>query len=139
MSFLRRRRASVAAPEPASTRAEIARGWNDLPWGTSIAEFEARFAGASGEAGGWWRTGTGPEEFCGIVMDARYAFNSRGELYLVALYPGTRDRERLAVAVLNELGAPDGTSTRWTIGEVEADVKIAGTVATLTHRRLATE
>ena len=139
MPFLRRRRTSVTAPEPADTRAVIARGWNDLPWGTSIAEFEARFPHASGEAGGWWTTGTGTEEFCGTEMDARYAFNSRGELYLVAFYPGARDRERLAVAVMNELGAPDGMSTRWTIGEVEVDVKVAGTVATLTHRRLATQ
>jgi hypothetical protein len=139
MSFLRRRRASVAAPEPGTTRAEIARGWNDLSWGTSIAEFKTRFSRASGAAGGWWTTGAGSEEFCGIVMDARYAFNSRGELYLVAFYPGVGDRDRLAVAAMNELGPPDGTKTRWTIGEVEADVKVAGTVATLTHRRLATE
>jgi hypothetical protein len=139
MSFLRRRRGSTAAPEPGRTREVIAWGWNDLPWGSSIAEFEARFPRASGESGGWWRTGAGPEEFCGIVMAAQYAFNSRGELYLVAFYPGRGDRERLTPAALEELGPPDGPATRWTIGEVEADVKVAGTVATLTHRRLATE
>lgn len=136
MPFTRRRRAS-AAPGPG--REVAGRGWNDLPWGSSVAEFEARFPRASGESGGWWRTGAGPERFCGISMDTQYAFNSRGELYLVAFYPRTGDRERLTAAVLEELGPPDGASTRWTIGEVEADVKAGGTVATLTHRRLAGE
>ena len=137
--FARRRRASAAAPGQGRAREVIARGWNDLPWGSSVAEFEVRFRRASGESGGWWRTGEGPERFCGIAMDTRYAFNSRGELYLVAFYPRAGDRERLTAAVLRELGPADGASTRWTIGEVEADVKAGGTVATLTHRRLAAE
>lgn len=137
MPFSRRRRAS--APGPVRIRDVVAWGWNDLPWGSSIAEFEARFPRASGESGGWWKTGAGPEEFCGVVTDARYAFNSRGELCLVALYPRIRDRERLVEAVLAEFGPPGGTVTRWRFGEVEADVKASGTVATLTHRRLATE
>lgn len=138
MSWLRRRRAPTV-PVPDEAREVIAWGWNGLPWGSSIAEFEARFPRASGESGGWWTTGAGPEEFCGIVMATRYAFNSRGELYLVAFYPGTRDRERLAAAMLAGLGAPEGTATRWRSGEVQADVKVGGTVATLTHGRLAGE
>lgn len=138
MPFARRRRGS-AAPGPGRTREVVARGWNDLPWGSSVAEFEARFPRASGESGGWWRTGAGAERFCGISMDARYAFNSRGELYLVAFYPQAGDRERLTAAVLEGLGSPDGASTRWTVGEVEVDVKAGGMVATLTHGRLAAE
>jgi hypothetical protein len=128
----------VAPPAPVAREA-VAWGWNELPWGSSIAEFEARFPRGSGESGGWWKTGAGPEEFCGIVMETQYAFNSRGELYLVAFYPARGDRERLAPAVLAALGPPEGTATRWAAGEVQVDVKVAGTVATLTHGRLATE
>ena len=138
MSFLRRRREPATTPQTGPVRDAIAWGWNGLRWGASLGEFTVRFARADGKTGGSWRTGAGPEEFCGVVMDAQYAFNSRGELYLVAFYPGVTDRERLPVAALNELGRPDGANTRWSFGEVEVDVKVAGTVATMTHRRLAT-
>lgn len=139
MPFSRRRRGSAASPGPERVREAVAWGWSDLPWGSSVAEFEARFPRGSGESGGWWRTGAGPEGFCGIAADAQYAFNSRGELYLVALYPRAGDRERLAPAVEEVLGPPEGAGARWRIGEVEVDVKAGGTVATLTHCRLAAE
>ncbi|MGX1032160.1 hypothetical protein RKD37_007669 [Streptomyces ambofaciens] len=121
--------AGPAAPDPRS----LAQGWNGLAWGTDVADFRARFPGAAQENGEWWVTGRGPETFCGVAMDTQYAFNSRGRLCLIAFYPEPGDRERLPVAVLEALGAPDGTSTRWTRGKVVVDVKVAGVVATLTH------
>ncbi|OMI90752.1 hypothetical protein BSZ07_04920 [Streptomyces sp. M1013] len=121
--------AGPAAPDPRS----LAQGWNGLAWGTDVADFRARFPGATQENGEWWVTGRGPETFCGVTMDTQYAFNSRGRLCLIAFYPEPGDRERLPVSVLEALGAPDGTSTRWTRGKVVVDVKVAGVVATMTH------
>ncbi|WP_411100384.1 serine/threonine-protein kinase [Streptomyces sp. x-45] len=121
--------AGPAAPGPRS----LAQGWNGIAWGTDVADFRARFPGAAQENGEWWVTGRGPETFCGVAMDTQYAFNSRGRLCLIAFYPEPGDRGRLPVAVLEALGAPDGTSTRWTRGKVVVDVKVAGVVATLTH------
>ena len=138
MSFLRRRSEPAGPAEAGHVKDAIAWGWNGLRWGASLGEFTVRFSRADGTTGGWWKTGAGPEVFCGVTMDTQYAFNSRGELYLVAFYPGVADRERLPVAALNELGSPDGDDTRWTVDEVEVDVKLAGIAATMTHRRLAT-
>ncbi|MGC0380987.1 serine/threonine-protein kinase [Streptomyces sp. SAI-129] len=121
-----------AGPAAPDTRS-LAQGWNGLAWGTDVADFRARFPGAAQENGEWWVTGRGPETFCGVTMDTQYAFNSRGRLCLIAFYPEPGDRERLPVAVLEALGAPDGTSTRWTRGKVVVDVKVAGVVATMTH------
>ncbi len=121
--------AGPAAPDPRS----LAQGWNGLAWGTDVADFRARFPGATQENGEWWGTGRGPETFRGVTMDTQYAFNSRGRLCLIAFYPEPGDRERLPVSVLEALGAPDGTSTRWTRGKVVVDVKVAGVVATMTH------
>jgi serine/threonine protein kinase len=140
--LFRRRRAESPAPAAsaasslpqASGREAIAEGWNGLPWGTTVAEFRARFPGSSHQNGEWWLTGLDRERFCGIEMHTtQYAFNSRDRLCMVALIPETKDRERLAVAAINELGAPDGASTTWTCGEVEVAVKVAGVAATLTH------
>ncbi|MFL9657230.1 serine/threonine-protein kinase [Streptomyces sp. PB17] len=124
--------AGPAAPERA-----LAQGWNGLPWGAGVADFRARFPGAAQQNGEWWVTGRGPETFCGVTMDAQYAFNARGRLCLIAFYPEPGDREHLPVSVLETLGAPDGTSTRWTRGKVVVDVKVAGVVATLTHTGFA--
>ena len=70
-------------------------------------------------------------------MRTQYGFNRCDEFHMVAFIPRMEDREMLPVAVLNELGAPDGLTTHWTIGAVDVDVKTAGVVATLTHRVLA--
>ncbi|GAA4978959.1 serine/threonine-protein kinase [Streptomyces hyderabadensis] len=124
--------AGQAAPERS-----LAQGWNGLAWGAGVADFRARFPGAAQENGEWWVTGRGPETFCGVTMDTQYAFNARGRLCLIAFYPEPGDRERLPVSVLETLGAPDGTSTRWTRGKVVVDVKVAGVVATMTHTGFA--
>lgn len=117
------------------TKAALAHGWNDLPWGASLADFRAKFPDAHPNHT-WWVTGQGPESFCGIVMDTQYAFNSRDELYVIAFYPKPEDRPRLAPAALNHLGAPDGMDTTWTAGDVQVEVKTAGIVATITHTKL---
>ncbi|MFD7564604.1 serine/threonine-protein kinase [Streptomyces tendae] len=131
-----RRRDGRDAPDhagPTAPERSLAQGWNGLAWGAAVADFRARFPGAAQENGEWWVTGRGPETFCGVTMDAQYAFNARGRLCLIAFYPEPGDRERLPVSVLETLGAPDGTSTRWTRGKVVVDVKVAGVVATMTH------
>ncbi|WP_263165634.1 serine/threonine-protein kinase [Streptomyces sp. SCSIO ZS0520] len=139
----RRTEATGSRPErprdrrPATTRELLARGWNGLPWGATLEDFEALFPRGGQQNGDWWVTGEGPESFCGVEMDVQYGFNGREELYLVAFYPEPAHRDRLAVAVLEELGAPDGTSTKWTVGQVEVEVKIAGVLASLTHRQYA--
>lgn len=125
--------AGPAAPDPRS----LAQGWNGLAWGADVADFRARFPGAAQENGEWWVTGQGPETFCGVTMNTQYAFNKRGRLCLIAFYPDPGDRERLPVSVLETLGAPDGTSTRWTRGKVVVDVKVAGVAATMTHTGFA--
>ncbi|MGW7357188.1 serine/threonine-protein kinase [Streptomyces sp. NPDC054802] len=131
---LRRARADrTATPPPVSDPRAVEHGWNGLRWGAGVDEFTARFPGARQQNGDWWVTGRGPETFCGIVMATQYAFNDRGELSLVAFYPETEDRDRLVGAVLETLGAPDGTTTRWTRGQVVVDVKVAGVAASLTH------
>ncbi|MER5768304.1 serine/threonine-protein kinase [Streptomyces sp. NPDC001985] len=113
-------------------------GWSGVAWGATVAEFRERFPGTARRNGDWWVTGLDPEPFCGIAMSTQYAFNGRGRLYLVAFYPSVEDRERLAGAVLAELGAPDDETTRWTRGEVVVEVKVAGVVASITHRGFAT-
>ncbi|MET8664143.1 hypothetical protein ABZV87_07375 [Streptomyces tendae] len=135
-----RRRDGRDAPDhagPTAPERSLAQGWNGLAWGAGVADFRARFPGAAQENGEWWVTGRGPETFCGVTMDAQYAFNARGRLCLIAFYPEPGDRERLPVSVLETLGAPDGTSTRWTRGKVVVDVKVAGVVATMTHTGFA--
>jgi hypothetical protein len=131
---LRRGKAGrAAARPPVSDPLAVEHGWNGLRWGASVDEFTARFPAATRQNGEWWVTGRGPETFCGIVMAAQYAFNDHGELSLVVFYPEPEDRDRLAVAVLETLGAPDGTTTRWTRGPVVVDVKVAGVAASMTH------
>ncbi|WP_062218156.1 serine/threonine-protein kinase [Streptomyces sp. NBRC 109706] len=115
----------------------IATGWNGLEWGATTADFLALFPDGRQENGDWWVTGEGPERFCGVTMDAQYAFGPGGGLGLVAFYPEVEDRDRLPVAVLETLGAPDGHTTRWTRGKVVVEVKVAGVAATVTHRRHA--
>jgi serine/threonine protein kinase len=138
----RRRKRPPLDPPPARRRPtslaeSIGQGWNGLRWGATTAEFQARFPGAGQQNGEWWVTGQGPESFCGIEMPVQYGFTNGGRLYLIAFYPEGEDREKLPVAVLNELGAPDGTSTHWTIGDVEVEVKLAGVIATITNTRLS--
>ncbi|MER6366231.1 serine/threonine-protein kinase [Kitasatospora sp. NPDC001527] len=132
------RRGEPAGPPPAAANpTAVEDGWNGLPWGAGIAQFRARFPNAYQEEG-WWLTGTGPETFCGIEMHAQYSFNDRGELGFVAFIPEAEDRGKLPVAVMNTLGAPDGTTTAWTRGDVVVEVKVAGVVATLAHRVFST-
>jgi Protein kinase domain len=130
-------RMNGGAPDAPPPAAAVERGWNGLPWGATVADFTARFPNGSQHNGDWWVTGLGPETFCGIVMATQYAFNAQGRLYLVAFYPEVTDRQRLAPAAVNEFGAPDGMGTTWTLGKVRVEVKVAGVVATLTHRGLA--
>lgn len=144
MGFLRRRRREPQDEPPrkppgSALAAAISEGWNGLPWGATIPQFWTRFPDAAQRDGGWWVTGQGPESFCGLVMDAQYAFNADDQLYMVCFYPEVADRERLSPAVLNALGAPDGTATLWTVGDVVVEVKVAGVIAAMTHRRFATK
>ncbi|MET8571461.1 serine/threonine-protein kinase [Streptomyces sp. NPDC004783] len=129
-----RRRDRAEAPPTVTNPATVEHGWNGLPWGATVQQFRARFPGAAQQNGEWWVTGRGPESFCGIVMDTQYGFNDRGRLYLVVFYPEPEDRERLPVAALTTLGAPDGKTTKWTRGDVVVDVKVAGVAASITHR-----
>ncbi|MEU2433678.1 hypothetical protein ABZ611_30010 [Streptomyces sp. NPDC007861] len=128
-----RRREPDDAPPTVVDPGAIEIGWNGLEWGATVAEFRARFSGATQQNGEWWLTGLGPETFCGIVMATQYAFNGRGALCLVVFYPEPEDREQLPVAVLGTLGAPDGHATKWTRGDVVVDVKVAGVAASITH------
>jgi serine/threonine protein kinase len=128
-----RRRKTVGAPPTVANPSAIEEGWNGLAWGATVSEFRARFPSAAQENGEWWVTGLGPESFCGIVMPTQYAFNDHGELCLVVFYPAPEDRERLPVAALQTLGAPDGQTTKWTRRDVVVDVKVAGIAASITH------
>jgi hypothetical protein len=136
--FRRRREPPGRPPRRGAAAAELEQGWNGLSWGATIPQFWTRFPNGGQSDGGWWVTGEGPESFCGVVMDAQYAFNTSDQLYMVCFYPKVADRERLSPAVLNTLGAPDGTATLWTIGDVVVEVKVAGVLAAMTHRRFAT-
>ncbi|MEU5398027.1 serine/threonine-protein kinase [Streptomyces sp. NPDC005963] len=127
------RRRTVNATPTAPKSSAIERGWNGLAWGSTVSHFQERFPRAAQENGEWWVTGQGPESFCGIVMPTQYAFDDRGRLYLVVFYPEVEDRERLPGAVLETLGAPDGSTTRWTRGEVVVDVKVASVAASITY------
>ncbi|MCM2393661.1 serine/threonine-protein kinase [Streptomyces albipurpureus] len=127
------RRGTVAVPPTVSNPSAIESGWNGLTWGATVSQFQARFPAAQQENGEWWVTGQGPESFCGIAMPTQYAFNDHGQLYLVVFYPEARDRERVSVAFLHTLGAPDGTTTRWTRGDVVVDVKVASVAVSITH------
>lgn len=142
MPLFRRKRARTVPPCPDGPRRDagvlrgsaLAEEWNGLPWGASLTRFRERFPRARLTESGWWRTGEEPEPFCGVPMSiTQYAFNSRHELETVAFIPEPEDRPALSVAAVNELGAPDGTTLRWTFGDVVAEVKLAGVVATLTH------
>lgn len=137
MPFLRRKGRSASTSPASETRALIRDGWNGVRWGASLDEFKCRFRDAASEDSGWWATGEGPEAFCGIVMRAQYAFNDHDRLYMVSFIPEVKDRARVSVAALDELGAPDGTAVSWTIGEVEVEVKVAGVVVTMMHSGLA--
>ncbi|MEU5883897.1 hypothetical protein [Spirillospora sp. NPDC047279] len=108
-------------------------GWNGVSWGTSSDEFTKRFPQASQQNGDWWVTGLGPETFCGVTMDAQYAFNDNDEFAMVVFYPEIGDRARLPGAVSGELGAPGSTATVWRVGKVEVSVKPGGGTATLRH------
>ncbi|WP_228083684.1 serine/threonine-protein kinase [Streptomyces profundus] len=132
-SLFRSDRRTPAAPEGEGS--SLATGWNGLPWGATADEFLARFPDGRQKSADWWVTGEGPERFCGVSMPTQYAFGPRGGLGLVVFYPEVEDRERLPVAVLETLGAPDGHTTRWTRGEVVVEVKVAGVAASISHRR----
>jgi hypothetical protein len=136
MVFGRRRKQSVS-PEVEANRAGLAAGWGDLPWGTSLGEFQTRFPDAERTASGWWTMGRGHEPFLGVDMLTQLAFNTRDQLYLVALYPEGPDRERTSVNVIRALGPPTGNDLTWTVGDVEIEVKVAGVAIMVTHRRLA--
>jgi hypothetical protein len=138
MWFLRRNRALAAGAAAKTTGSAIARGWNGVPWGSTVAEFTATFPRASRQESSWWLTGQGPESFCGVVMRTQYAFNGRDELCTVSFIPDTDDRERLSVAAMTEWGTPNGSSLCWTFGDVEVEIKVAGVAAVMTHRKLAT-
>lgn len=91
---------------------------------------------ASRDNGEWWLTGAGVESFCGIPMAiTQYAFNGRDELFAVTFIPEVHDRDRLGPSALHELGAPADMGLRWTIGDVEVDVKMAGVMVTMTNKR----
>ncbi|PDP88559.1 hypothetical protein CQJ94_06030 [Glycomyces fuscus] len=130
----------ASAPRPPSaapgTLAErIGAGWSGVAWGSDVAAFRARFPRAR-EQNGWWVSGEPPEAFCGILMTTQYAIGEDG-LFMVSFIPEVEDRDRLAPAVLNTLGAPRGQETAWEVGEVVVEVKIAGVVVTLTHSGFA--
>ncbi len=134
MSLFRRKRANVGTTRVGASGAAIAEGWNGFAWGARLETFRARFPEARLTESGWWQTGQEPEPLCDVPMAiTQYAFNTRDELCTVAFIPETEDRPRLSVAVVNELGAPDGIDLVWTVGDVVVEVKLAGVVATLTH------
>lgn len=134
MALFRRKHAQTGTAPVGTTGAAIAEGWHGFPWGAPLSAFKARFPGAHLTESDWWQTGEAPEPFCGIPMAiSQYAFNDRDELCTVAFIPEPENRPRLSVAVVNELGAPDGMDLRWTFGDVVAEVKLAGVIATLTH------
>jgi hypothetical protein len=118
--------------------AVIAQGWNGMPWGSSLQEFRARFPKASKTDSDWWLTGDGPEPFCGVAMAyTQYGFNARDQFYWVTFIPDTPQRGRLTPAVFNALGAPSGQDAVWHVGDVVVEVKTAGVLATMSHRRYA--
>lgn len=131
MALFRRKQAETRTGPSA---AEFAEGWNGLPWGASLSSFRERYPAALLTDAGWWQTGETPEPFCGVPMAiTQYAFNDRGEMSTVAFIPEPADRAQLSVAVVNELGAPDGMDLVWSFGDVVAEVKLAGVIAMLTH------
>ena len=135
MALFRRKQAETrTVVTSAPSAAAFAEGWNGLPWGASLSSFRDRYPAALLTDAGWWQTGETPEPFCGVPMAiTQYAFNDRDRMSTVAFIPEPADRPRLSVAVVNELGAPDGMDLLWTFGDVVAEVKLAGVIALLTH------
>lgn len=127
---------------------DLSWGWNGLAWGSTAQEFLQRFPDGgrkdgfegqreNGSDGGWWITGEDPEDFCGIRMPAQYAFNDHGRFYMVVFYPEIADRERVAPKVLIQLGAPEENDKAWwRVGPVNVEVKVAGSVVSVTNREL---
>lgn len=141
MALFRRKRAETRTiTTTAPSAAALAEGWSGLPWGAPLSSFQDRHPGALLTDAGWWQTGETPEPFCGLPMAiTQYAFNDRGEMSTVAFIPEPEDRAQLPVAVVNELGPPDGMDLVWTYGDVVAEVKLAGVIALLTHTGYADE
>lgn len=107
---------------PAAALAALAHGWNGLPWGTTLPEFQRRFPEAYID-GPCWLTGEGEERFERIRMPTtKYMFNAKGQFYLVAFYPP--DEVDLldgdyASHLLGTFGNPDGAKgTSWSHGTV---------------------
>ncbi|WDZ92731.1 serine/threonine-protein kinase [Nocardiopsis sp. HUAS JQ3] len=123
------------SPAPDTLAERIGAGWSGVAWGADVAAFRVRFPGAR-EQNGWWVSGEPPEPFCGFRMTTQYAIGEDG-LFMVSFIPEVEDRDRLAPAVLNALGAPKGQVTAWEVGEVVVEVKIGGIVVTLTHSGLS--
>ena len=72
---------------PGGALATIAHGWNKLPWGVTLEEFQRKFPEAYID-GPCWLTGEGEERFERIRMPVtKYEFNKKGQLFLVAFYP----------------------------------------------------
>lgn len=134
MALFRRKHTQTRSAPAGTYGAMLAEGWNGLAWGTPLSTLKDRYPNAHLTESGWWQTGQGPEPFCGVAMSiTQYAFNDRDELSTVAFIPEPENRAQLSVAVMNELGAPNGMDLQWTVGDVVVEVKLAGVVATLTH------
>lgn len=102
---------------PGAALTTLARGWNGLPWGATLPEFQRRFPEAYIDDP-CWLTGEGEERFERIRMPTtKYMFNAKGQFYLVAFYAddgvNLLDGE-YSSHLLSIFGDPDGaTGTSW--------------------------
>jgi tetratricopeptide (TPR) repeat protein len=92
-------------PPPSLIISDLEKGWRGLSWGMSLAEFKTRFPKHSQDAT-WWTTGEGIEEFAGLWMKTRYAFNKHDRLSTVQLLPNQEDRSRVVESLAAALGQP---------------------------------
>lgn len=112
----------------------IKQGWNGLKWGAPIEAFKARFPKHIKKERNW-ETGEGKESFCGVWVDARYWFNSKGEFYYVALFPSETDRQRLLQAMTTAFGWPSTNKRIWHHENIEIKCMNQGIVALVLSTR----
>jgi hypothetical protein len=88
-------------------------GWNGVPWGASLAEFRQKFSKSAENESGWYVTGGGDEFFLGFPMQTGYAFNSRGQFYMLRFLAEEKHGEQIEVALVRILGGPDALANAY--------------------------
>jgi hypothetical protein len=105
--------APAKAKFPGPAAEQLLKGWGDLAWGATVAEFKKKHPDAKEVEGGRWATPAGADDLGGAKVTAEYGFSKKGQLNTLRFVPDEAGKKTFRATLVENGVLREGAKGDW--------------------------